>query len=151
MQWLYFCSWYWIMAWLPNVMYNKTRILRNSEFFLAIIFSYMYMRIQNPAKNLTWTDLQFLEVNHFWKTLNLRCLSRFRIRLWHKLNKSMHGFYPAGIYLLKVNNRNTKVWNMFLTIKIPERRHWPHSGIFIVNLEHISHRFLVFLLLALNM
>ena len=38
-----------------------------------------------------------------------------------------------------------------LTVKIPERRHWPRSGIFIVNFEHISHLVLVFLLLTLNM
>ena len=38
-----------------------------------------------------------------------------------------------------------------LTIKIPERRHWRRSGIFIVNFEHISHLVLVFLLLTLNM
>ena len=29
--------------------------------------------------------------------------------------------------------------------------HWRHSGIFIVNFEHISHLVLVFLLLTLNM
>ena len=34
---------------------------------------------------------------------------------------------------------------------IPERRHWPRSGIFIVNFEHISPFVLVFLLLTLNM
>ena len=33
-----------------------------------------------------------------------------------------------------------------LTIKIPERRQWRRSGIFIVNFEHISHLVLVFLL-----
>ena len=38
---------------------------------------------------------------------------------------------PAGIYLLKVNNRNTK-----LTIKTPERRR-RRSGVFIDNFEHI--------------
>ena len=38
-----------------------------------------------------------------------------------------------------------------LTIKTPERRHWPRSVVFIVNLEHISQLFLVFLLLTLNM
>ena len=38
-----------------------------------------------------------------------------------------------------------------LTIKMPERRHWRRSGIFIVNFEHISHLLLVFLLLTLNM
>ena len=58
--------------------------------------------------------------------------------------------YPAGIYLLKVNNRNTRTRCeicLKLTIKIPERRHWR----FIVNFEHISHRVLVFLLLTLDM
>ena len=38
-----------------------------------------------------------------------------------------------------------------LTMKIPERRQWRRSGIFIVNFEHISHLVLVFLLLILNM
>ena len=61
---------------------------------------------------------------------------------------------PAGIYLLKVNNKNIRA--MFeicskLTIKIPERRHSGRSGIFIVNFEHISHLVIVFLLLTLNM
>ena len=37
-----------------------------------------------------------------------------------------------------------------LTIKLPERRHWRRSGVFIVNFEHISHLVLVFLLLTLN-
>ena len=61
---------------------------------------------------------------------------------------------PAGIYLLKVNNRNTRAKFEIcskLTIKIPERRQWRHSGIFIVNFEHISHHVLVFLLLTFNM
>ena len=47
----------------------------------------------------------------------------------------------AGIYLLKVNNRNTRTWCQIclrLTIKT------------IVNLENISHLVLVFLLLTLN-
>ena len=37
-----------------------------------------------------------------------------------------------------------------LTIKIPERRHWSCFSVFIVNFEHISHLFLVFLLLTLS-
>ena len=60
----------------------------------------------------------------------------------------------VGIYLLKGNNRNTrKRWEMCskLTIKIPERRQWRRSRIFIVNFEHISHIVLVFPLLTLNM
>ena len=36
------------------------------------------------------------------------------------------------------------------TLKIPQRLHWHHSGAFFVNLEHISHLVLVFVLLTLN-
>ena len=61
--------------------------------------------------------------------------------------------WPAGIYLLKVNNRNTRTRCEIcskLTINTPERRQWRRSGVFIVNFEHISHLVLVFLLLTLN-
>ena len=61
---------------------------------------------------------------------------------------------PAGMYLLKVNNINTRTRCEVcskLRIKIPELRHWRRFGIFIVNFEHISRLVLVFLLLALNM
>ena len=64
------------------------------------------------------------------------------------------GSYPAGIYLLKVNNRNARTRCEIcskLTIMTPERRHWRRSGVFIVNFEHISHLGLVSLLLTLNM
>ena len=60
---------------------------------------------------------------------------------------------PAGIYLLKVNNRKTRARCEIcskLTIKTPERCRWYRSGVFIVSFEHISHLGLVFLLLALN-
>ena len=55
---------------------------------------------------------------------------------------------PANIYLLKVNNRNTRKrceTCSKLTIKTPERDKWRRSGVFIVNFEHISKLFLVFL------
>ena len=60
---------------------------------------------------------------------------------------------PAGIYLLKINDRNTRTKSEIcsnLTFKTPERRQWCRSGVFIVNFEHISHLVLVFLLLTLN-
>ena len=62
--------------------------------------------------------------------------------------------FPVGIYLLNVNNRNTRTSCEIcskLTIKTPERHHWRHSDVFIVNFEHILHLVLVFLLLTLNM
>ena len=52
-------------------------------------------------------------------------------------------YYLAGIYLLKVNNRNTRARCEIcskLTI----------DWFFIVNSDHISHLFLVFLLLTLS-
>ena len=68
---------------------------------------------------------------------------------------------PAGDYIFKVNNRNTKTRCEIcskLTIKTPERRQWwrrsgvfkwwLRSCVFIVSFEHISHLFLVFLLLV---
>ena len=62
---------------------------------------------------------------------------------------------PANIYLpvFKVKNKNTRKRCEIcskLTIKIPERHMLRRSGVFIVNLKHISHLFLVLLLLTLN-
>ena len=62
-------------------------------------------------------------------------------------------YYPAGNYMFKVNNRNARTRCEIcskLTIKTPERRQWCHSGVFIVNFEHISHLVLTFLLLILS-
>ena len=61
---------------------------------------------------------------------------------------------PVGIYLLKVNNRNTRTSCEIcskLTKKTRKRRQWCRSSVFIANFEHISHIILVFLLLTLNM
>ena len=57
--------------------------------------------------------------------------------------------FIANFYLFKVNNKDTRETCKTcskLTLKTPERRHWNRSGVFIVNFEHISHLFLVFLL-----
>ena len=59
---------------------------------------------------------------------------------------------PVSIYLLKVNNKNTRKMCEIcskLTIKTPERRPWHCSGVIIVNFEHTSHLVLVFLSLTL--
>ena len=63
------------------------------------------------------------------------------------------GHILVGIYMFKVNNRNTRTRYencSKLTIKIPERRHWHRSDVCIVNFGHISHLGLVFLLLTLS-
>ena len=73
---------------------------------------------------------------------------------------------PANMYLFKTNNRNTRkrcdLYSKLIT-KTPECRQWRRSkvfivnfkyrrlsGVFKVNLEHISHPFLGFPLLTLN-
>ena len=61
--------------------------------------------------------------------------------------------FPSGIYLLKVNNRNTRTRceiSSKLTIKTPEQRQWRRSGVFIVNFTHISHLILMFQMLTSN-
>ena len=61
--------------------------------------------------------------------------------------------YPVDVYLFKGNIKNIRKRCEIcskLTVKAPERRNWSPSGVFIVNLQHISHVLLVFLLLNLN-
>ena len=60
----------------------------------------------------------------------------------------------ANILMFKVENRNTRKRSEIcskLTIKERERDHRCNSGVFIGNFEYISHLFLAFLLLTLNM
>ena len=72
--------------------------------------------------------------------------------IFHDIKHLHTTFNPAGSYMFKDNNRNTRTRCEMcskLTIKTPERRQWHRSGVFIVNFEHISHLVLVFLLLTL--
>ena len=62
-------------------------------------------------------------------------------QLFRLYQMSYYDTSPVGIYLLKVNNRNTRARCQLcskLTIKTSERRHWRRSGVFIVNFEHKS-------------
>ena len=53
---------------------------------------------------------------------------------------------PSGNYIFKVNNRNTRA-RCEICSKL--QRHKRRSGVFLVNLEYVSHLGLVFLLLTL--
>ena len=69
------------------------------------------------------------------------------------MSQALDGSYPAGNYMLKVKNRNTRARceiSSKLAIKKLERRHWRRSGVFIIYFVHMSHLILVFLLLTLN-
>ena len=86
----------------------------------------------------------------------LRCEQRKNFIMHKKYLSDTCEYGPlnaAGIYLFKVNNRNTRTSCEIcskLKIKTPERSHWRRSGVFIVEFEHISHLVLVFLLLTLS-
>ena len=85
-----------------------------------------------------------VHTNIYWDHLLCAYKQLFALHCWMN---------PAGNYMFKVNNRNTRTRCEIcskLTIKTPERRQWRRSGVFIVNFEHISHLVLVFLLLTLN-
>ena len=60
--------------------------------------------------------------------------------------------FPAGIYLFKVNNRNTRTRSETCSkLTIKKTLEWcRRSGAFFVNFEHISHLVLMFLLLTLK-
>ena len=59
---------------------------------------------------------------------------------------TISGFCKLTLTCLRSNTR--KRWEMCLKLqqKIPRRRRWRPSGVFIVNFEHMSNLFLVFLL-----
>ena len=95
-------------------------------------------------QNCTLTDVRILIMTYKYSPLD--CLKT-------TLDTLLAQYNPANIYLFKANNRNTRKGCEIcskLTIKTREWRHWRLSGVFLVNFEHISNLFLVFLLLALN-
>ena len=73
---------------------------------------------------------------------------QFHIVISHNCNP-----YVFDIYLLKVNNRNSRTTcEIFskLTVKTPERHQWWRSFVFVFNLKPILYHFLVFILLTLS-
>ena len=58
--------------------------------------------------------------------------------------------YNKTKQLQLIEHTNIPVNIYLLTIKTPEQRYWRCSGVFIVKFEHISHLFLVFLLLIVK-
>ena len=93
--------------------------------------------------------VKFLRIPSFIENLWWLLLTVFSQQLFPKMSPII----PACIYMLKVNNRNTRTRCEIcskLTIKIPERPHWRRSGIFIISFEHISNLVLMFLLLLLT-
>ena len=79
-----------------------------------------------------------------WENCDIIILERANIPQFSKLDDIVTSI-PAGNYMFKVNNRNTRTRCEIcskLTIKIP--------GIFIVKFENISYLAVLFLLLTLS-
>ena len=125
------------------------------------VFSKMYFilyphlirpQIWKPFLYLRWALLlQSNRLNGTMSTLAFRLKSVWWVG---KLNSEVIRPNPAGINMVRVNNKNTNTMCEIcskLTLKKPERRQWRRSGVFIVNFEHILHLVIVLLLLSLNM
>ena len=92
------------------------------------------------------TKKKFTIMFDAWKMS--KALSGITDKIWISVYNSRTNSNPAKIYLFKVNNRNIRKRceiRSKLTTKTTERR-----GVFIINFEHNSYIFLVFLLLILN-
>ena len=111
--------------------------LRGNHFTTSSSGSQKRSQLDSPTilKHLTKHYDGFLKI---YKTFRMHCI------VWWKIFQTV--FFPAGNYMFKVKNKNTrtrcKVCSK-LIIKTPERRHWHRSGVFIINSEHISHLVLV--------
>ena len=125
------------------------------------VFSKMYFilyphlirpQIWKPFLYSRWALLlQSNRLNGTMSTLAFRLKSVWWVG---KLNSVVIRPNPAGINMVRVNNKNTNTMCEIcskLTLKKPERRQWRRSGVFIVNFEHILHLVIVLLLLSLNM
>ena len=125
------------------------------------VFSKMYFilyphlirpQIWKPFLYSRWALLlQSNRLNETMSTLAFRLKSVWWVG---KLNSEVIRPNPAGINMVRVNNKNTNTMCEIcskLTLKKPERRQWRRSGVFIVNFEHILHLVIVLLLLSLNM
>ena len=131
---------------------SDTKILRVLclHFTIGRFFSYSGITTEAFSGPCQTTMMEFF---FFQKQSAFSCLSSQK-KPHHRYSTGSKMFlFPAGIYMFKVSNRNTRTRceiGSKLTIKTAERCHWRLSGVFIVNFEHILHLVLVFLLLPLN-
>ena len=122
-----------------------------SQIIVFLNSNVYFTKSRGSSQLLPWVFFndcyQFFLLKYFW-------MPKYILRNFKAFSFFHWSIYPAGIYLLKINNKNSRTRCeicLKLTIKTPKRRQCRHSGVFMVNFEHISHLALVFLLLTLNM
>ena len=129
-----------------NIIYDHYFLRKFRKCQSSSIFSNVQA---NNIQLSKWTNVNSQSPWNKQNEFSERCQIWFRASL-----KAIPFTIPAGNYMFKVNNRNTRTRCEIcskLTIKIPERCHWRRSGILIANFGHILHLVLVVLLLTLNM
>ena len=148
LKWQFFFKFKWKV--LKQINPNLGELSRDS--FLTPCF-----KETTSLKTIPWFELAYISCILFkWLLWPISVLTknlsmRKKVYLEAFLNRFM--LTQANIYLLKFSNRNTRKrceTCSKVTVKTTEWRQWCRSGVFIVNFEHISLLFLVFLLLNLN-
>ena len=109
-----------------------------------------FYRWNNPVQifHLKKNYKGLFKTRYLWRSRAIEVSEKNNNQFYLTLN-SFQRYISAGIYLLKLNYRNTRIkceTCSKLTLNTPEQHHWHRSGVF----EHISHLVLVFLLLNLN-
>ena len=139
----------WVNSKMSSFFIHHHHIKTHSSLIvtLKVFFVWLCFIINDMVILFMIASVQFLNFFSFLKLYfpaKLTCLSLMK---WFP---DFNAMYPANIYLFKVNNRSTgkrcEICSK-LTIKTQEQS---RSGVFMVNFEHISHLFLVFLLMTLN-
>ena len=104
-------------------------------FFVAcsILFSIIFCSASDQEK--FWSFKKYLKSKDYTYVGNGYVIQNIRSKGGFHLIKNTKTGSPAGIYLLRVNNRNSRtrceICSKF-TIKTPEQRQWRCSGVFLL-------------------
>ena len=126
--------------------YSYHPLITKSDCSVKVCYSWQLRMLHYTLNCLIYNSSFCIPFFSFFGWLHLFNIILIFSLMWPPNDVLSHRrLYPAGIYLLKFNNRNTKTRCEIcskLTIKT--------QGAFIVNFEHLSHLNLVFLLLTLE-
>ena len=125
----------------------------NSVVTVIQLISYYYQLYKIPNKKQTDFQNWVIRNSHYISMRTYSTCKNFICRKTPSIafcpQKSQPAITCSKLIMETVQQDRCEICSK-LTIKIPERRHWRRSGIFIVNFEHISYLVLVFLLLTLS-
>ena len=123
-------------------------ILFSVEIFLSLINSCFRVHAESILSKLIYEWNLATDVS-MWVLQKVFGAAFYKTppNIWIKSNILCN--IPTNNYLFKFKGKKYEICPK-LKLKTPERRRWRCFGLFIVEFEHISHLFLVFLILNLN-